>query len=723
MKNLIQKTISVLAVVGLVFAFAPAVHANYSINTASNDCKTVNIGNYTTGAGISDPCWTQTSLTANVGDVVNIAIYYHNSGNSNADNVSFKLNDVRNQTVSQNGSTSFTGSVLVNGSVVSSGIVTLNVNGGPATLQYGQVMDYTQSSGVNSPVSNGSDIFGSSGLSLGTLPPGWNNQGVIKISFTLVGGNTCTNCNNNGQVPNVSTYNVSNLNSNGGSATLNGYYNSNGYNTTTWFQYRQNGGAWINTASQYQGVGSGNMTAALSNLPSGTYDYEAAAQNQYGTVYGSDVSFTIGNTSSSCGVGYSWNGYSCVPITQTCGTGYTWNGYSCVQNVQTCSYGYTWNGYSCVQNVQTCSYGYTWNGYSCVQNVQTCSAGYVWNGSTCIYQNVVTNNVPSISTLGTISVGGTAAAIDGYYNSSSCSVTTYFNYGTTRSLGSTTPSVIRGIGTGSMAQALTNLSPNTTYYYQAVGQNCAGTNQGTVNSFTTTGTTTNDTTIVHYVSTITNNGGSGNSFIALTIDNHRSVVPNGVQIPYDITWKNISGSTLTNLVLEVNFPKQMNIVDTTLGSIEPAKSSVVYSISSLAPNETGSLTVTGQVSSGMVANDPVVAQAVMAFANPKSNATDNAIAYDADTFSISNTSVLGASIFGLGFLPNSLIGWLILILILIAIIVLVRHFMRQNATQTTTVIHNASAPVPPAAPQAPMNIPVDTGASQDYTVYRPTPKQ
>jgi hypothetical protein len=101
----------------------------------------------------------------------------------------------------------------------------------------------------------------------------------------------------------------------------------------------------------------------------------------------------------------------------------------------------------------------------------------------------------------------------------------------------------------------------------------------------------------------------------------------------------------------------------------------------------------------------------MAFENPKTSATENAIAYDADTFSVTG-STLGASLFGLGFLPTSLAGWLIIILILLIIIFLARHFMTQNQNKVT--VHTAPMPVDPTAG-------AQTG--NDYIVYRPTPKQ
>ena len=180
------------------------------------------------------------------------------------------------------------------------------------------------------------------------------------------------------------------------------------------------------------------------------------------------------------------------------------------------------------------------------------------------------------------------------------------------------------------------------------------------------------------------------------------------------------------MVLEVNFPDQMTITSAGEGSIEPNKSSVIIHIDTLNPGDSGQTTITGDITSGMKEGDPVVAQAVMAFQNPTSGATLNAIAYDADTFSL-GTNVLGASIFGLGFLPTSLGGWLILILILL-IIIIIAHYYFVGRKQNMMVVHHQVPPqgLPPQGiPQQgmPVNPPQPpTAGANDYIVYRPTPK-
>lgn len=684
MKTLI-KTIMSLAMVAIVAMTAPMASAAYSINTMADDCMTVTIANHTTGAGVADPCWTNSTINAKVGDIVNVAIYYDNSGTTAAPNVSFKLTNPQDRTIPNNGSVSMTGSILVNGSVVKSGNVTLNVTGGPSELVFGSLVKYEHRTGINAPVS-GAGIF-TSGYVLGNMEAGESGQGVIKANFLVVAANGSPvdpTPNPTGIAPNVATSNYSGYNSTAGNVTINGTFDSNGYATTTSFLYRPVGGSWVTVGSTNRGTGSGSFSYPLTSLPSGTYEYKAHASNAYGEVDGSIFTFTIsrdGNTTS-------------------------------------CPSGFYWNGTYCVQNVTTCPSGYYLSGNTCIQNVTSCPSGYYLSGNTCI-QNVTVSQLASVSTLGTISVGGTAAAVDGYYTANGCDAYTSFRYGTTQSLGNTTGEVNRGNNSGSMAQSLSGLAPNTTYYYQAQVRNCAGTTTGSIRSFTTSGDTTRDTVIIRNVTnttTVSNGTGGGNgSIVKLMIDNHRETIRGGKEIAYDVSWENLTNKQLKKLVLEINFPVQMTVVDTDHGSVERNMNSVIYQIDSLDAREKGTMTIIAQVAGNLKENDPVVAQAIAAFENPTTAAAENAIAYDADTYStVTNGSVLGASIFGLNFLPTSLAGWLIILLILLIIVLIAHSYYVRNRT-APVVVNNGNVP---------QNIPVDQApvAGNDYIVYRPTPK-
>ncbi|MCX7615921.1 MAG: fibronectin type III domain-containing protein, partial [Patescibacteria group bacterium] len=80
------------------------------------------------------------------------------------------------------------------------------------------------------------------------------------------------------------------------------------------------------------------------------------------------------------------------------------------------------------------------------------------------------------------------ATLNGQVNPNNTATSYWFEYGTTTNLGNTTASQSAGSGNSSLnvSQALSNLSPNTTYYFRIVAQNQNGTTYGSILSFTTT---------------------------------------------------------------------------------------------------------------------------------------------------------------------------------------------------------------------------------------------
>lgn len=645
------------------------------------------------------------TAAAQPGDVVAVNVYYHNSGNQTINNLTIKISPSSTGTGTSH---TFTGTITGDGVSSVSDNAFVNVSSSQKlTFIPGSVQWFPNQTTTPQSVSAAQEaqFVGGSGINIGALTAGWSSQGGIQAFFQVSDSTVTPNCpsgqhlQNNvcvpdvitGQAPTVSTDNYSGFDSANGNITLKGYVNSNNTATATYFQYRVNNGAWMNTPSVNRGIVNGtSFSQNLTNLTPGNYEYQAVATSSFPTVYGISYYFTIGNV-----------------ITTQCPSG-TYGTYP-----------------NCIQNPVQCPSGYYVSGNTCIQNVQNCPSGYYLSGNTCIQNIQQQNSAPTVSTLGTISVGSTVAAVDGYYTTNGCSAYTSFKYGTTQSLGNTTGEVLRNSGSGSMAQPLLGLSQNTTYWYQASIRNCVGTSEGGLRSFTTGTDTTRDTTIIRYVNTNTNTttgtgtGTGGGSIIKLMIDNHRETVRSGSEISYDVSWENLTTRTLNKLVLEVNFPTQMAVLDTDRGLIERNKNAVIYQIDTLGSREKGTMVITTRIEGSLRDNDPVVAQAIMVFENPKTSATENAIAYDADQFSLNN-SVLGASIFGLDFLPSSLAGWLIILLIILLIIILAHAYMVRHRT-ATTVVNNQ---IPPHVQNIPMEVVNQAGAqANDYVVYRPTPKQ
>ncbi|MBP9852260.1 MAG: fibronectin type III domain-containing protein [Candidatus Pacebacteria bacterium] len=120
-------------------------------------------------------------------------------------------------------------------------------------------------------------------------------------------------------------------------------------------------------------------------------------------------------------------------------------------------------------------------------------------GNTCVSCNdgqvIVHDSKPVISTEGATDIKSTSALVQGAAHVDSGTASVWFEYGTRISdLDSTTRSIqINPSSTGD-SEMITNLKPNTKYYYRIVAHNSTGTCYGAVLSFTTAKSSTVTTT-------------------------------------------------------------------------------------------------------------------------------------------------------------------------------------------------------------------------------------
>ena len=131
-------------------------------------------------------------------------------------------------------------------------------------------------------------------------------------------------------------------------------------------------------------------------------------------------------------------------------------------------------------------------------------------------------NAPSVSTSGASSLTRTTGVLNGYANPGGSTTTAWFRYSTaspgtcndtfgTRAPTSGGSSLGSGSSNTSFSQAITGLSPATTYYYCAIAANAVGTNWGSVQSFTTPSSPTVRTTPANNISNTTATlNGAGN---------------------------------------------------------------------------------------------------------------------------------------------------------------------------------------------------------------------
>ncbi len=288
------------------------------------------------------------------------------------------------------------------------------------------------------------------------------------------------------------------------SAALNGFVNANGVSATAHFEYGFSQS--LGQTSGYQTIGgyvgnsySSNVNAQIYNLqPGTTYYYRVVVNGQYGTSYGSIMSFTTtgggyyGNNYYGNNYGYNGTNYdyygtnyydtnayntytgsgsglavtlSASNVTQTSAT---LNG--TITSQPSYNYNNNYNNYYGNYNYGYNSYPYTYN--------NSYNTNYYGYNSYDPYSYSYTNSFP----YNTNYYGSNY----GYQN---YSVNTYFQYGTTTGLGKSVGNeTLQVTGSQNVSAYVTNLQPGTTYYYRIVAQSGSlGTVYGSIMTFTTPG--------------------------------------------------------------------------------------------------------------------------------------------------------------------------------------------------------------------------------------------
>lgn len=746
MKKLTNKTlfrlfgISAIIVAGLVigqFAYA-------GWNDASGDCPTVSVGNDTTREGTNSDvngCWSGTNISARVGDRVVVKVYFRNNTGSTANDVKIKVSDNRNDS----GTVNADGYVVVNGSSVDSGSGTIRLPSNSKLVYSKTYVQYKRTGYAYEDKGATTAVFGS-GLSVGPITSTLADQGIVKVVYVV---ESTDGGSDNNDAPVVTTgTSYSPYSETQGNATLHGSIAPNGDGTCYYFEIQRNGSNYDTTNERCSSQTTGTFTVSpvsLTDLPTGDYRFRLYGYNDNGEDYGSWVSFPIDRDDSNNDSGslvattqsYSW-------VDEDSGDIKLYGEYDDNDNGSTITYfEYRRDGGS-TRSVASGTYSNTSRSFSAVlynladgdYDYRACADnGDVdcgnWKSFTIDKNGGYDDDngdLPTIQTLNPFQVASDFVTFDGYYDMNGCSGKTYFEYGTSTSFGSRTGYISRSSGaSGSMTQSVDGLSPNTTYYYRAVAENCEGVVRGSTKSFKTSTRTTiindnkpiviNGTTTTIRNTTTTTNIGGGARYIRLTIDNGRDTIVRGDELIYDVTWENISKTELNDLVLEVTFPEALQITSTDKGQVDRNANAVYVNIDSLDKLEKDDMTIRARISGTLKDNDPITARAIMAFENPENKAQENAIAYDSDSY-LANTNVLGASIFGLDFLPGTLAGWLFIILLLVLLILIIRYATRREE-------HHHYYRDEVAAPSPTRTVATTTEQKQtevDYTPYRPTPK-
>lgn len=303
------------------------------------------------------------------------------------------------------------------------------------------------------------------------------------------------------------------------SATLNGTVNANNTTTTVTFEYGETTsfGRTL-TADQSPVTGSTDtaVTAVPTDLlPNTMYYFRVVAQNTDNTIYGADMTFTTSGSPPTADTN---------AATAATGTGATLNGIVNANNDSTTvtfQYGTTSAYGTTVTADQSPVTGNSNTAVSTAITGLTNNTTYHYrvaaqNSSGTTYgadMTFFTGTAPPTVTTGTASsIGTISATLNGTVNANNDSTTVTFEYGETTGYGRTATadqSPVTGSTDTAVSVTPTDLLPNTTYHFRAVGQNAAGTTYGADMTFTTNAANTPTVTTANVTNIAASSATSG----------------------------------------------------------------------------------------------------------------------------------------------------------------------------------------------------------------------
>jgi hypothetical protein len=273
-------------------------------------------------------------------------------------------------------------------------------------------------------------------------------------------------------------------------ATLNGTVDPNGQSTTYFFQYGTSTsyGSSTPTASAGSGTAAINVAATVSGLQaSQTYHFRLVATSGAGTTDGPDMSLRLSappTVTTSAPTSVTATTARLNGTVNPNGQPTTWQ----FEYGPTTSYGSATAGQSVGSGTGPVNVSASVSGLSATSIYHFRLVATNASGTSYGSDQTIGNAVPPLVETGSAEgAGPTSVTLTGSVDPKGSATTWYFEYGTTTSYGTSSPtgSAISGTGARAVTASISMLAPATTYHYRIVASSSAGTSNGGDVTFTT----------------------------------------------------------------------------------------------------------------------------------------------------------------------------------------------------------------------------------------------
>lgn len=289
-----------------------------------------------------------------------------------------------------------------------------------------------------------------------------------------------------------------------------------------------------------------------------------------------------------------------------------------------------------------------------------------------------TNKTPTFARLNAIFINQDGTTAHGH-----------FEYGKTSAMTSTTNSVSLGTNYSvNFSDSIVNLTPNTIYYFRAVVEQGNVTYKGKILVFQTlktweapnetTNPTTTTTTPVVEEPVVTGPVVTENQSSVINITSSIQDVSVNDEIEYLVTFKNGSSQNFENTKVTVQLPKEVDFKGTNYGE-EGDDNIVTFDVGTLVPSQVGSMEIKAKINSKASTQKVLVTTAMISYNEAGSTQEKNELSYVTNKVTKTAGGLEANSIFGVSFLPSTLLGWSILILVALLLAFIARKIYIRYA--------------------------------------------
>jgi hypothetical protein len=159
-----------------------------------------------------------------------------------------------------------------------------------------------------------------------------------------------------------------------------------------------------------------------------------------------------------------------------------------------------------------------------------------------------------------------------------------------------------------------------------------------------------------------------------------------------VSYQNVGNASITGLTLQMNLPLEVDYLFSNPSNPSISGNTLYFNLGTLRANGKGVVTVRVRVRDNIPAGTNLNFPATLSYIDPSGQPQSVSANVSAQVWNDSTIgNFLGANVFGAGFLPTNLFGWLLLLILILILIFLAKYLYDQSfKKRTTTVVDQPS---------------------------------